>query len=80
MLPSTAVGTVEIRSLVDPIRVANPYINYVEARATKIDPEKKKLTCQLTVPLAQDSGKTQFDIEYDVLVSRLAHKHIQSPL
>jgi hypothetical protein len=31
MLPSTAVGTVEFRSLCEPIRVSNRFVEYVAA-------------------------------------------------
>ena len=31
MLPSTAVGTVEFRSLCEPIRVSNRFVEYVGA-------------------------------------------------
>lgn len=32
MLPSCAVGSIEFRSLLEPIRVANPFVNYLEVR------------------------------------------------
>lgn len=41
MLPSTAVGTVEFRSLLEPIRAANPFATYFEASCDKLDVEKK---------------------------------------
>ena len=31
VLPSSAVGTVEFRSLLEPIRVSNPFVTYIEA-------------------------------------------------
>lgn len=49
MLASAAVGTVEYRSVTEPIRVTNPYIdNFVEGRAVGIDVEGKKLQVHLT--------------------------------
>jgi len=49
MLASAAVGTVEYRSMTEPIRVTNPYIdNYVEGRAIGVDVEGKKIQVQLT--------------------------------
>lgn len=49
MLASAAVGTVEYRSVTEPIRVTNPYIdNFVEGRAIGIDVEGKKLQVQLS--------------------------------
>lgn len=38
MLPSTAVGTIEFRSIVEPIRKANEFIDYYEASCKAIDP------------------------------------------
>lgn len=49
MLASAAVGTVEYRSMTEPIRVTNPYIdNYVEGRAIGVDVNAKKVQVQLT--------------------------------
>jgi len=49
MLASAAVGTVEYRSMTEPIRVTNPYIdNFVEGRAIGVDVEAKKLQVQLS--------------------------------
>ncbi len=38
MLPSTAVGTVEFRSLLEPIRTSNPCVTYLEAECDSLDP------------------------------------------
>ena len=49
MLASAAVGTVEYRSMTEPIRVTNPYIdNFVEGRAIGVDVQNKKLQVHLT--------------------------------
>ncbi|KAI7841841.1 hypothetical protein COHA_004370 [Chlorella ohadii] len=45
MLPSTAVGTVEFRSLLEPVRVANPFVDYFEASCDKIDLDNKVAYC-----------------------------------
>lgn len=34
-------GTVEFRSLLEPIRNSNPYVTYFEANCDSIDPDKK---------------------------------------
>ena len=47
---STAVGTVEFRSLVEPVRVSNPEVTYLEADCTGIDPDRKVARC---VPFAE---------------------------
>lgn len=49
MLASAAVGTVEYRSMTEPIRVTNPYIdNFVEGRAIGVDVANRKVAVQLT--------------------------------
>lgn len=45
LLSATAVGTVEFRSIVEPIRKSNPLISYYEAVATSIDHEAKTVHC-----------------------------------
>ena len=45
MLASAAVGTVEYRSITEPVRSTNPNIKYFLAAATDIDPEKKLVYC-----------------------------------
>lgn len=49
MLASAAVGTVEYRSMTEPIRVTNPFIdNYVEGRAIGVNVKEKKVQVQLS--------------------------------
>ena len=49
MLASASVGTVEYRSMTEPIRCTNPYIdNFVEGRAIGVDVEGKKVQVRLT--------------------------------
>mmetsp|Transcript_5149 Transcript_5149/g.10569 ORF Transcript_5149/g.10569 Transcript_5149/m.10569 type:complete len:858 (+) Transcript_5149:139-2712(+) len=49
MLASASVGTVEYRSMTEPIRVTNPYIdNFVEGRAIGIDVKGKKVQVRLS--------------------------------
>lgn len=56
MLASAAVGTVEYRSMTEPIRVTNPSIdNFVEGRAIGIDVSKRSVTVQLN-PLSTVTG------------------------
>merc|ERR1719352_2104592 len=74
LLPSLAVGTVEPRSIIDPVRpvinnkllgrYSDANVNFLEAEVTKIDPERQILT-------ASDQGPTRtsaFEIAYDKLV------------
>jgi NADH:ubiquinone reductase (non-electrogenic) len=64
LLPSTTVGTVEFRSIIEPIRTAcrlDPFTFY-QAFTTAVDPARKVVTCE---------GATDgavFTLEYDLLV------------
>lgn len=71
LLPSVTCGTVEARSIVEPIRkiVRKKHmdIHYWEAECLKIDAQNKKVYCQSN----QDNnlnGKKDFVVEYDYLV------------
>ncbi|XP_074272136.1 external alternative NAD(P)H-ubiquinone oxidoreductase B2, mitochondrial [Silene latifolia] len=67
LLPSVTVGTVEARSIVEPIRkiVRKKGSNVVlqEAECLSIDPVNKKVNCRSTL-----NGKGEFSVEYDYLV------------
>jgi NADH:ubiquinone reductase (non-electrogenic) len=69
MLASTTVGTVEYRSIVEPIRSANPFVKYLEAEIVDIQPNSKTVTAEsrLTADAADGVAK-QFEINYDHLV------------
>lgn len=71
LLPSVTCGTVEARSIVEPIRKIirkkHMDIHYREAECLKIDAQNKKVYCQSN----QDNnlnGKKDFVVEYDYLV------------
>lgn len=49
MLAASAVGTVEYRSITEPIRKVNAEANYLEATCTGIDVERKSITCENVV-------------------------------
>lgn len=67
MLASTTVGTVEFRSLLEPVRVANQFVEYFEGRCVSLDLNGKVATCESSV---SDSGGTKptFQIKYDIMV------------
>ena len=66
LLCATAVGTIEFRSIVDPIRQANPFVAFYEAECTDIDVENSQIVC---VPARSNaSNAAQFRITYDYLV------------
>lgn len=67
MLPSTAVGTVEFRSLLEPIRCANPFVEYCAASCDSIDLKRKVALCTSAVAF-EDGNRPQFEVPYDILV------------
>ncbi|GAB2301132.1 External alternative NAD(P)H-ubiquinone oxidoreductase B2, mitochondrial [Dionaea muscipula] len=71
LLPSVTCGTVEARSIVEPIRrivkKKSVDIKFCEADCISIDPVNKKVYCRSS----QDTNlieKKEFDVEYDYLV------------
>ncbi|XP_024994567.1 external alternative NAD(P)H-ubiquinone oxidoreductase B1, mitochondrial-like [Cynara cardunculus var. scolymus] len=71
LLPSVTCGTVEARSIVEPIRnivkKKNGEIQFWEAECTKIDAAKKKVFCRSSIE-ANLVGKKEFSLDYDYLV------------
>ncbi|KAK3014598.1 hypothetical protein RJ639_009831 [Escallonia herrerae] len=71
LLPSVTCGTVEARSIVEPIRnivrKKNVDIHYWEAECFKIDAENKKVYCRSNADTNM-SGKEEFAVDYDYLV------------
>ncbi len=62
LLPSTTVGTIEFRSIVEPIRTSINEIRYYQAECVSIDPEKNIAKCETV------QSKEIFELEYDHLV------------
>ena len=61
------MGTVEFRSLLEPIRIANPFARYFEASCDHVDLERKVAFC--TSAVAYEGGRRPaFEVPYDVLV------------
>lgn len=67
MLPSTAVGTVEFRSLLEPIRTSNEFVGYLEATCEYLDIESKVATC-VAASTSLGGYKPTFEVPYDILV------------
>jgi NADH:ubiquinone reductase (non-electrogenic) len=61
LLPSTTVGTIEFRSIIEPVRNID-YLTYHQANCESIDIENKKITCR------DSDTKKIFEVEYDILV------------
>ncbi|MEW6510450.1 MAG: FAD-dependent oxidoreductase [Bacteroidota bacterium] len=62
LLPSTTVGTLEFRSIIEPIRHARRDITFYHAAAVDVDPELGTVRCRGAV------AGDQFDVPYDILV------------
>lgn len=77
MLPGSAVGTVEFRSLLEPVRLANQFVSYFEAYCESIDPVGKVAKCVSAIE-DQGAGKEmkqrKFEIPYDVMVVAVGEK------
>ncbi|CAA0393636.1 unnamed protein product [Arabidopsis thaliana] len=70
LLPSVTCGTVEARSVVEPIRNIgrkNVDTSYLEAECFKIDPASKKVYCRSKQGISSN-GKKEFSVDYDYLV------------
>jgi NADH:ubiquinone reductase (non-electrogenic) len=62
LLPSTTVGTIEFRSIIEPIRAARPDAQYYQAYCTEILPEKNLIRCKSAI------DEQEFELHYAVLV------------
>lgn len=62
LLPSTTVGTIEFRSIIEPIRTARKGLKYYQAFCVRIDPETKTAYCE------GKFKRTPFEVKYDKLV------------
>ncbi|KAJ0261070.1 FAD/NAD(P)-binding domain-containing protein [Hirschfeldia incana] len=70
LLPSVTNGTVEARSIVEPIRglMRKKGFEYTEAECVNIDPSSKKIHCR------SSSLNKEFDMDYDILVVAVGAK------
>ena len=62
LLPSTTVGTLEFRSIIEPIRRGIPGIRYYQARCTSVETTHKEIVC------SEALDGSSFRLPYDVLV------------
>src|SRR5204862_4504366 len=62
LLPSTTVGTIEFRSIIESAHLAKKGVSYVQAECTEIDPAGRHVTCRLP------SGENLFTADFDHLV------------
>lgn len=62
LLPSTAVGTIEFRSIIEPIRTVRKGISFVQASCRQIDTEARTIACRGV------EDERDFRLQYDQLV------------
>ena len=68
MLAGASVGTVEFRSITEPIRKINPKSKFLEATATNVDPKSKTVTCESVICGGNSCEIEEFYVEYDRLI------------
>lgn len=68
MLAGASVGTVDYRSITEPIREINRKAEFLEAVATDVDQENKILTCESVVCDGNSCEISEFSVPYDRLV------------
>lgn len=62
LLPSTTVGTIEFRSIIEPVRSARENITYYHAFAVRVDAEAKSVQCLSAL------DNKEFSLPYDLLM------------
>lgn len=62
LLPSTTVGTIEFRSIIEPVRQSKSGLEFIQARATRLDPSLGRVLCVNAI-----DGRS-FDVAYDLLL------------
>jgi len=68
MLAGASVGTVEYRSITEPIREVNRNARFMEATATDVDPETQLVTCQSVICDGNSCDICEFTVRYDRLI------------
>ncbi|HET9870169.1 MAG TPA: FAD-dependent oxidoreductase [bacterium] len=68
LLPSTTVGTLEFRSIVEPVRRACRSMRYFQASSRALDPAAKTVRCVSAI------DQTAFEVPYDLLVVAVGAK------
>jgi NADH:ubiquinone reductase (non-electrogenic) len=62
LLPSTTVGTIEFRSIIEPIRKARRGVQFMQGKCTSLNDKTRRITCE-----NPESGAI-FTVDYDYLV------------
>jgi len=61
LLPSTTIGTIEFRSIIEPIRNVNPALKYIQAEASGVDFRERKVRYRRV-------DEREGNLEYNLLV------------
>lgn len=70
VLASTTVGTLEFRTIIEPIRTARSHLNYIQADCVGVDVERKLVNCEGIYAHREGdlAVKPKFDVRFDKLV------------
>lgn len=68
MLAASAVGTVEFRSICEPIRNANELAEYLEATAVAINATRRVVSCRSVKCMGVSCDVAEFEVPYDHLI------------
>jgi len=68
MLAGASVGTVEYRSITEPIREINKRATFLEGIATDVDPDRREVLCQSVVCDGNSCSIEDFSVSYDRLL------------
>ena len=68
MLAGASVGTVDFRSITEPIREINHKVRYLEAAATEIDPKSSTVKCISIACEGNSCEMEEFELTYDRLI------------
>lgn len=62
LLPSTTVGTIEFRSVIEPVRHNRPGVKFLLAEASSLDTRERRVICR------ERETRSEFSLSYDLLV------------
>jgi len=76
MLSASSIGSVEYRSICQPVREINRHAKYIEASATHINPATRTIECQSIICDSPDHCDLpdHFSVQYDRLVVTVGAK------
>jgi NADH:ubiquinone reductase (non-electrogenic) len=68
LLPSTTVGTIEFRSIIEPLRKVRAGVRFMLASAKAVDFDRRVVRCHPTQADPSDPAGQDFELSYDLLV------------